>query len=762
MTTYSTWLDFVYKNIIPEDMPEDIKESWQLSKKLKVPFDPSSDGSTLAAEIDEVLSWDEGHRKLMAPYIENLAKGIGELGSFAVFLLNQQGRILLFNTNMESERVEGLGIYLGSEWSIARRGTTAPGITLNRMEMAGIHGAAHYQKRYHDYLSIAAPIRFAKGEGAYVLGVLVEKEIPAITIEVLLTMGAQGIQKEIELTAAVESLQEVRQINEALVQENHQLSELKNQYQTKAIELELVINTISDGVAIINREGEYTLLNPACFEVVQYLRKGAVKDPMKGDNQNPVTQVEEITGVISAHGFPIKEILAGEMIQNYVFKIETEEGERYISFNGIPVFDQNGKVDYGVISLTDVTQIQQQQMTIHQNNQFMKGILESIGAPVVVINYPNCGFEVVNSLYCKFLEDITGMEQHEETLIGKTFGDLFSLGDSVLEDWYNMAHSVAESKKRIETRIIKFQKAQGKEQYLQIIYTPIMNKNDEVCYITAVGIDVTNQIKAKRDAEDLAKMKEEYFSVISHELRSPITVIHSAIQLLTGPPYYQEFGPASKKMLKKIEKNTYRLLRLVNNFLDITRAEAGYMKLSEQNIKLGEYTEALVESILPVAQQKHINLRFENHCKDLVISIDGEKYERILLNLISNAFKFTDSGGNILISLHELENHISLSVKDDGIGIPLSKQELIFDRFYIIDSSFSRGSEGTGIGLSLVKKFVEMMEGSVKVISQEGEGCEFIITLPKKLKEGSEDTVLNRVNNLNPEKIQTEFADIQS
>lgn len=235
-------------------------------------------------------------------------------------------------------------------------------------------------------------------------------------------------------------------------------------------------------------------------------------------------------------------------------------------------------------------------------------------------------------------------------------------------------------------------------------------------------------LTAEREKNEALEMKDEFLTLISHEFRTPLNVINTAIQAME---YFcsGELSDKAKKYLGMMKLNTFRQLRLVNNLLDFTRADAGRIKIRKRNIDIVFLTRAITESVQTYALQKGVYLSFTSPVEKKVIGIDDEKYERILLNLLSNAIKFTPSGKSINVKLTSEEGSICVEVIDTGIGIPENKVNVIFERFGQVDSSLSRQAEGTGIGLSLVKKFVEALGGSISLRSKVGEGSTFTILL---------------------------------
>jgi signal transduction histidine kinase len=267
--------------------------------------------------------------------------------------------------------------------------------------------------------------------------------------------------------------------------------------------------------------------------------------------------------------------------------------------------------------------------------------------------------------------------------------------------------------------------------------------------------------KKNLELEKALEMKDEFLSLVSHEFRTPLNVISSAIQALSYI-YGSELPYKAKQYLSMIRQNTFRQLRLVNNLLDITRVNAGRIKVSKKNIDIVFLTKAIVESVYTYAAQKTIDIKFITLFEEKVIGIDEEKYERILLNLLSNAIKFTPEGKSITVTLSSIENQISVEVKDNGIGIPANKLDIIFERFGQVDSSLSRQAEGTGIGLSLVKKFTEALEGSISVKSETGKGSTFTILLPSEtiIEENSKKEAGDLLDNRLVQTTRVEFSDI--
>ncbi len=213
------------------------------------------------------------------------------------------------------------------------------------------------------------------------------------------------------------------------------------------------------------------------------------------------------------------------------------------------------------------------------------------------------------------------------------------------------------------------------------------------------------------------------------------------------------------KYLKLIKQNCYRLMKLINNLLDTTKLDSGYLKLNLVNYNIVSLIEEITLSVTSYAESKGINIIFDTNVEEKIIAVDTDKIERIILNLLSNSIKFTNPGGHIFVKIKDCGENVYIHVKDTGVGIPSDKLESIFERFFQVDKTLKKNKEGTGIGLHLVKSFVEMHKGTVHIKSELGQGTEFIIKLPAVVCEKQVKSK-NIIYEANIERINMEFSDI--
>ncbi|HUF08143.1 MAG TPA: two-component regulator propeller domain-containing protein, partial [Rhodothermales bacterium] len=237
-----------------------------------------------------------------------------------------------------------------------------------------------------------------------------------------------------------------------------------------------------------------------------------------------------------------------------------------------------------------------------------------------------------------------------------------------------------------------------------------------------------------RHLVELNEAKDRFFSNISHEFRTPLTLILGPLEdELSG--IHGEVDPKRRRSLLMMQRAARRLHRLISQLLDLSKLEVGRMKLEARRHDLVSFVRLVALSFAPMAERRAIALTFRSEIEKLPLFFDADKLEHVIINLFSNAFKFTSENGKILVAVDEVTEdgkpYAEVSVQDTGMGIPASEIPFIFDRFHQADFSRTRIRGGTGIGLALAKEMVELHHGRITVRSQEGFGTTFVIRLPK-------------------------------
>lgn len=229
---------------------------------------------------------------------------------------------------------------------------------------------------------------------------------------------------------------------------------------------------------------------------------------------------------------------------------------------------------------------------------------------------------------------------------------------------------------------------------------------------------------------ELDEAKTRFFANISHELRTPLTIMLGITERLGATTRGAHEDPKNTEMITLLEQNGLRLMKLIDDLLDLVRFDTGHADLNFQPTPIKAHFEGLMKSLRHVSEQDSVALIWTCEADQPGILLDRDKFDKIILNLVINAIKFTPSGGTIDVDVKIAKKRLELSVNDTGVGIPNDNLERIFDRFWQVDTSSTRKFQGSGIGLALVRSVTESLLGEVKVTSRIGQGTCFTVSFP--------------------------------
>ena len=340
----------------------------------------------------------------------------------------------------------------------------------------------------------------------------------------------------------------------------------------------------------------------------------------------------------------------------------------------------------------------------------------------------------------------------------------------IFEDYDNKSWEYGDIYRSEE--ILPYEKEDIYKTY-DIIRIPLFNEDKTRRGLVLIGRDITERKANEKNKNIIAelryydKLRMEFFTNLSHELRTPLNVIFSSLQVIDGTLTNSNNSKIESNKITKytdiMKQNCYRLLRLINNFIDTSKIDSGYFPVQLQNIDIINVVESIVLSVADYIESKGISIIFDTEVEETIISCDPNIIERVILNLLSNSIKFTPSGGSIKVNMYYRNDSILISVKDTGIGIPIEKQKAIFEKFVQVDKSLSRNREGSGIGLSLVKSLVELHHGTITLISKPNKGSEFVIRFPAEpLTDPNASVDDYNLDENKVEIIKMEFSDIYS
>lgn len=416
---------------------------------------------------------------------------------------------------------------------------------------------------------------------------------------------------------------------------------------------------------------------------------------------------------------------------------------------------------YFAVIFHDITDVKFAERKVKDSEQKYKSVFSAVLDAMFVIDAETGEIISANPAACK--------------LYGYTMNEILKLNRvDLVKDKRVLARNIEKGNKKV---LVHNKRKDGTDFPVSITISELTYKG-RLLNIAAVR-DLTEHSLLETLKKDLEKnllllneskiyeqLRTEFFANISHELRTPLNVILGTLQLIN---LYLNDGEAIDKFKlnrysKIMKQNCLRLLRLVNNLIDITKLDSGYMKPSLENKNIISVVEDITLSVADYIENRSVSLTFDTEVEERIMAVDPDIIERIVLNLLSNAIKFTRPNSSIFVNLYENNSTFFISVKDTGIGIPEEKLNIIFDRFRQVDQSLTRSSEGSGIGLSLVKSLVELLEGKIHVKSSLGIGSEFTIELPIKVLP-DKPALLTKEVNMNQshvDRINIEFSDVYS
>lgn len=391
------------------------------------------------------------------------------------------------------------------------------------------------------------------------------------------------------------------------------------------------------------------------------------------------------------------------------------------------------------------------QVDYKYSNEILESLLDSIPEYIFYrdINGKN--------LYCNrsYAEEFLGRRKSE--VIDKSYKDL--IDDKKLYNIGRIKDYEVINRKQNVVYEMYVKKANGRTIFVEITKIPFLDDNGDIVGILGIIKDISYK-------KEIDKLRKSFFANIKHEFRTPLNMIFSSIQLFNNKHKDCDCCACNKcftDILKLININSLRILKLSNNFIDLTSIQGGYSDFNPRNNDIVSFTELICDKINMYRKFKDITLVFDTNVEEKIISFDTDKIERVILNLISNAIKFNNYGGRVTVSVLDKINYIEISVEDTGIGISEDKIDTIFDSFSCVEERLTKVSEGVGIGLALCKLLVEMNGGKIKIKSELGKGSEFTIVLPNIINENEElDISYDKIDRNSLERIKMEFSDIYS
>jgi PAS domain S-box-containing protein len=412
-----------------------------------------------------------------------------------------------------------------------------------------------------------------------------------------------------------------------------------------------------------------------------------------------------------------------ELLQ-YEYRMMTSDGTIMHLGNSVRMIkDETGTVLYYGVA-RDITGQKKSEDALRSSEEKYRNILASINEGYYEVSLDG-NFTFGNDSMC----DILGYSRDE--LMGLNYAKLMDAENR--KEIYNVFNNIFATGDPSGIFNWRFTKRDGKKRIAQCTASLITNLAGKKTGFRGMLRDMTDLVAAQEAHRELEEQKNRFFANVSHEIRTPLTLMLSPIESYLQGDYKKEIG---KDFFENLYRNGLRLLKLINNLLDFSKIEAGRMTMKVVEIDIVKFISSYVASLQSACDSRGVLLWFTPGDKIQNLYADIEKLDKIFMNLLSNALKFTDAGGAITIRLSADEKMCRIEIEDTGQGIPAEYIDRIFERFGQADTAATRKHEGTGIGLALAKELVEMHSGRIKAASRyieedsQNHGSVFTVELP--------------------------------
>ena len=471
------------------------------------------------------------------------------------------------------------------------------------------------------------------------------------------------------------------------------------------------------GIVILNSKDKIDLWNSSAENIFGWKSK-----EMIGKNLSEIFPDENIKGDI----YNLKQIISEKNLINLNKTLESfgkrKNGEIFpleISFSTWKVKDES----FFCYIMRDISQRRKNEKDLSNKKKKLEALVNDLKIFKLAMDKAFAHIVITDKdgviLYAnKSTEEITGYN-HDE-IIGQTpslWGKQMSL--SFYEDFWR----IIKIEKRNFTGEITNKRKNGELYQAEIRVSPVLGSNDEVEFFVALERDITEE-------REMDKAKTEFISLAAHQLKTPLTTISLASEILSRG-IDGEMSKENKKHLKSIFMEIKGMTEMIDIFLNISRIEMGKFPIETESIKLFDILEKAVKEILPQTKDKKIHFKKEYKKNLPILNLDKKVMNIILENFLSNAVKYSQKNGEIILGVEENNNHIIIKVTDNGIGIPDSEQSKIFTKMFRANNVNKIKSNGSGLGLYLVKNLAEQSGFNVSFISKENVGTTFMISIPK-------------------------------
>ncbi|MFA9214618.1 MAG: ATP-binding protein [Candidatus Methylacidiphilales bacterium] len=517
-----------------------------------------------------------------------------------------------------------------------------------------------------------------------------------------------------QLSLAVIKLEETNQVLANQIEENKRTQKELEYRELMLRETQRIGKSSGFNLNLATNEIEF---GKEFFEIIE------MQPAQIGNNFNDLKSIIYPTDLSLFENY-CKQVVAGKNISSIEVRFILPNGKiKYIYIESKIRYNDDNEVQYLFSFAQDITQRKNAEIALVKSQQMLA---------VIAKNYPNGIIAVYNkSMICEFIEgqEIPKLGLSKHDFLGKTIVETF--GENTGQIHHDYLKNTLQGHNEVYE--INF----GNNNYL-FHTTPIKDDHHKIERMVVVGLNITQikvaeeQIRQALDkANELSELKSRFISMASHEFRTPLSTILSSLNLMTK--YYELKDDVKfKSHTLKIKSAIANLTEILEYFLSVEKLDSGHFKIEPSNFDIIDFINQYIADVKDILKENQ-RMVLQLSPQSLLIYHDKKLIRTILQNLISNAIKYSPDNGEIIISLTNENNQFIISVRDNGIGIPEKEQKHLFERFYRAQNAAN--IQGTGIGLNIIKKYIELLGGNITFTSQLNLGTTFSVGLPIALKQ---------------------------
>lgn len=495
---------------------------------------------------------------------------------------------------------------------------------------------------------------------------------------------------------------------------------LEDRVRERTAQVQDLYDNAPTGYHSLDSEGRLIAINQTELDWLGYRREELLGKPLSS-----IYSSQAATGFLSRFA----QFKASKQVHSVEVEVVRKDGSTFpVMINTIGTYDKNGEYISSRSTMTNITLRKRAENELKRNVNFTNALLDAIPTPVFYKD-SNGRYQGCNHAFA----DIMG--KTVEQIKGKTVYELWPSDNANIYHQKDLEILQTGERQIYESTITD---KNGNVRSVIFIKDLFHDESGKVAGVVGAFIDITERKHAEEilqlanaEMQRAMRVKDEFLASMSHELRTPLTGILGLSEVLQMEAY-GVLNEKQLKALKNIEASGRHLLDLINDILDLSKIEAGKLEMQFGNCALEEICHASLQMTKSMAHQKRQNVSFSMRPASVVVRADGRRLKQMLVNLISNAIKFTPQNGSLglEVTLNKDTHQVGLMVWDKGVGIAAENLSKLFKPFVQLDSRLARQYSGTGLGLSLVHRMAELHNGSVSVESQLGEGSRFTIFLP--------------------------------